>query len=514
LTAQVLLHLLPEIILTLAAFVIFTAALIWRGSEGSTQWAPWLALLGAIGAFAATIYLWPLVGPDTVIATDLIEGSGRQLGGETPMLAVDKLALFFKLLVSLVVALVGLSAVEYLRSRTPFRAEFYALTLLAGVSVMLLAASTNLVMLYLSFEFLSITSYVLTGYLRQDERSTESALKYFLYGAVASAVMLYGFSFLYGATGSLDLAGIAKALDSAAIARTNFETLLVIPALIMILAGFGFKLALVPFHQWTPEVYQGAPTPITAFLSVGSKAGGFAVMARVFLVALPAYQLNWVAILIGVSIITMTFGNLVAMWQSDVKRLLAYSSIAQAGFILVGLAALNPNAASEWARGLNGLLLYLFAYLFTNLGAFAVVIALENKTGSTQIAEYAGLIRRSPFLALAMFVFLLSLIGIPPTGGFIGKLFVFGAAIARDEPRFYLLAAVGIVNSVISVYYYFKIARVMFFEEASDTSPLQAGSALTAVVTVSVVMTLLIAIVLQPFMDLTTSSTQILASIF
>lgn len=500
--------------MTLTAFVVFTLDMVWRGDDRSARWAPWLTLVGALGAFGATLYLWPQTGPDTVITTDLLGEAGRQLGGVTPMLAVDRLALFFKLLASLVVALVGLSAVDYVRARTPFRGEFYALMTLAGLSVMLLSSSTNLVMLYLSFEFLSITSYLLTGYLRQDERSTESAIKYFLYGAVASAVMLYGFSLLYGATGTVDLAGTARALSALGAVDRSVDIFLAIPAIIMILAGLGFKVALVPFHQWTPEAYQGAPTPITAFLSVGSKAGGFAVLTRVLVVALPAYELNWVAILIGISILTMSFGNLVAMWQSDIKRLLAYSSIAQAGFILVGLAALNPNAASEWARGLNGVLLYLFAYLFTNLGAFAVVIALENRLGSTQIADYAGLIKRSPYLAVAMFVFLLSLIGIPPTGGFVGKVFVFGAALARAEPRFYLLAGVGILNSVISVYYYFKIARTMFFDEAADDATFEASGPLTTVVTVSMVMTLLIAIFMQPFVDLTSRSAQILASIF
>ncbi|MFQ5612461.1 MAG: NADH-quinone oxidoreductase subunit N [Anaerolineae bacterium] len=506
-TGQDLLLLLPEIVLTVAAFLVFTLDIIWRRGERKADWLPWLAVLGAAGAFVATLFIWPLAGPGAVIATDLG-------GTETPMLAVDRMALFFKLVIALVVALVGLSAISYVPSRTPYRGEFYALMMLAGLSAMLVSSSTNLVMIYLAFEFLSITSYVLTGYLRQDERSTEAALKYFLYGAVASAVMLYGFSLLYGATGTVDLTQIARGLGSLGAADRSIDIFLAVPAIIMVLAGLGFKVALVPFHQWTPEAYEGAPTPIAAFLSVGSKAAGFGVLIRILVVALPAYELNWVAILIGISIITMTLGNLVALWQTDIKRLLAYSSISNAGFILIGLAALNPNAASEWAMGLNGLLLFLFAYLFTNLGAFAVVIAVENATGSTRIAEYAGLIRRSPFLAIAMFIFLLSLIGIPPTGGFVGKLFVFGAAIGRAEPRFYLLAGVGIVNSVISVYYYFKIARNMFFEDAGDAAPLRAGGPLAAVVTISMVMTLLIAIFMQPFIDLATDSVQILASIF
>jgi NADH-quinone oxidoreductase subunit N len=285
---------------------------------------------------------------------------------------------------------------------------------------------------------------------------------------------------------------------------------LVFPAMIMALAGLGFKIALVPFHQWSPDAYEGAPTPVTAFLSVGPKAAGFAVLMRFLLTALPAFQVDWAAVLAGVAIVTMSLGNLVALWQTNVKRLLAYSSIAQAGYMLIGLAALAPHAES-WTTGLNGLLLYLFAYLFTNLGAFAVVIAVENRTGSANIPDFAGLIRRSPFLAVTMFVFLLSLIGIPPTGGFLGKLFVFGAAIQR---QMILLAVVGIVNSVVSVYYYYAIMRQMFFGETGDAGPISITSPLKAVVAVNVLVVLGIALYAEPFIRLATESVQMLAAKF
>jgi NADH-quinone oxidoreductase subunit N len=483
-----LILLLPEITITVFAFVVLTLEIAWQGDRRSTTILPWLAFVGAIVTLLASFYVWPFASDTLAIATDV--------GDVVSMLALDRLAIFFKILAALTVALVGLSAVDYLKTRTPFRGEFYALTLLAGLSLMLLSSATNLVMIYLSLEFLSISSYILTAYLRQDDRSTEAAMKYLLYGAVASGTMLYGFSLLYGATGSVDLATIAQSLP------------FIVSAVVMILAGFGFKIALVPFHQWSPDAYEGAPTPITAFLSVGPKAAGFAVLIRVLVVALPAYEVNWTVILSLVAILTMTVGNLVALWQTNIKRMLAYSSIAQAGYMLIGLAAWSAQPTNSLANnGVNGILLFLFAYVFTNLGIFAVAIALENKLGTANISDYAGLIRRSPFLSIALLVFFLSLIGIPPTGGFMGKLFVFGAAINQG---LYLLAVVGIINSVISVYYYFGVARQVFFGEGPDESPIRAGFAMNAVVTVTLVMTLIIALYGQPFINFANNSAEVI----
>ena len=501
---QFLTLLLPEIVLTLAALVILGLDIIWRGNEARARWWPWLTMVGVLLTLVATIAVWPLAGAGGQALTFTF---GQGFGGEgSPMMALDGLALFFKLFTVLVLAIVGLSAGEYIQKYTPYRGEFYALMLLAGLSIMIASAATNLVMIYLSIEFLSITSYILTGYLRGDARSIEAAIKYFIYGAATSAVMLYGFSLLYGATGTTDLAAIATAL----VGGTVTVRWLVLPAVIMALVGLGFKIALVPFHQWSPDAYEGAPTPVTAFLSVGPKAAGFAVLVRLLLTALPAFQVDWTGVLAGIAIVTMFLGNLVALWQTNVKRLLAYSSIAQAGYMLIGLAALVPQAGN-WTTGLNGLLVYLFAYLFTNLGAFAVVIAVENRTGSANIPDFAGLIRRAPFLAVCMFIFLLSLIGIPPTGGFLGKLFVFGAAIQR---QMILLAVVGIVNSVISVYYYYAIMRQMFFGEAGEASPIRATPSLRLVVGVTAVVTLVIALYAEPFIRLANESVQILAAQF
>ncbi len=501
---QFLILLLPEIVLTITAFVVFILDLIWRGDEVRERWLPWIALLGVILTLVAIILIWPLAGTGGLpLAFDVGLGFG---GDAVPMMVLDGLALFFMLFTVLVLAIVGLSAGEYVQKHTPFRGEFYALMLLAGLSIMLASSATNLVMIYLSIEFLSITSYVLTGYLRDDARSTEGAIKYFIYGAAASAVMLYGFSLLYGATGATGLAEIATAL------ATGSPTVrwLIFPALIMVLAGLGFKIALVPFHQWSPDAYEGAPTPVTAFLSVGPKAAGFAVMIRFLIVALPAFQVDWSALLAGVAILTMSLGNLIALWQNNVKRMLAYSSIAQAGYMLIGLAALAPLSES-WTTGINGLLLYLFAYLFTNLGAFAVVIAVENRTGSANVPDFAGLLRRSPFLALAMFIFLLSLIGIPPTGGFMGKLFVFGAAVQR---QMVLLAVIGVLNSVVSVYYYYAIMRQMFFQPAEGAESIRVPASMGLVVGISVAMVLIIALYAEPFIRLATESSQFLAASF
>jgi proton-translocating NADH-quinone oxidoreductase chain N len=325
--------------------------------------------------------------------------------------------------------------------------------------------------------------------------------------------MLFGFSLLYGASGALDLNGIAQGL---ATSTTGTISLLILPALVLVIVGLGFKIALVPFHQWAPEAYQGAPTPITAFLSVGPKAAGLALMARVLIIGFPAAWNSWVILLTGIAILTMTFGNLVALWQRDMKRLFAYSSIAQAGYMLIGVVAIAPQilsgaATQTWNEGLNGMLYYLLAYLFTNLGAFAVIIAVENQTGSTQISAYAGLFRRAPFLAIAMLVFFLSLVGIPPTAGFVGKFVVLGAAINQEM---YFLAIVAIINSVISLYYYFFVVRQMFFADGEETTPLSVGMPVMATVAVTTALVLLMAIWAQPFIRWTTDSAQILATSF
>jgi len=481
LTVSQILGLSPQLVLLLAGLLVLALDLIW--GEERKGWLPYVALLGLAGTLAATVALW-----------------GREEAFSEGVFVVDPFALFFQLVAVLATGLVILTSLGYFEGRTAYKGEFYSLLLFASLAITLMAAAVDLVMVYIAIELLSITSYVLTGFLRQDRKSNEAAIKYFLYGAAASAAMLYGMSFLYGVTGSTDLAQIAAALSSGELGSLSW---VVVSAVVLLLVGFGFKVSAVPFHQWAPDVYEGAPTPFTAFLSVGSKAAGFAVMVRVFLTALPDFSVDWVALVAALSIVTMTLGNLVAIFQKNIKRMLAYSSIAQAGYILIGLVCWDPSQPVGEFGGISGVLFYLLAYLFTNLGAFAVVIAVERATGSNEISDYAGLMRRNPWLAVALLVFFLSLVGIPPTGGFLGKLLIFSAAIRL---QYFALAIIGVINGVISLYYYFGVLQQAFFLPPKDETPIAASLSLRVALAVALVMTLGIAIFAQPFIRLALTS--------
>jgi len=484
LNASDLVYLLPELILLVTGVVVFAIDLLPAGRLRPERGAGIVPYVALIGLGAALLGIIPAAGSSRLVATTL---------------AVDPFALFFKAVAIIGVAIVILTAIPFMPGRTRYRGEFYALLVATALAICFAVSATNLVMIYLSMEFLSITSYILAGYFRNDRKSGEAAVKYFLYGSTASAVMLYGMSLIYGATGTTDLAGIAAAFSSTPQADLIW---LGVPAIVLLLTGFGFKASLAPFHQWAPDTYEGAPTPVTAFLSTVSKATGFAILIRVFLVAMgqPLLRTEWTLLLMAISILTMTIGNLTALRQSNIKRLLAYSSIAQAGYMLMGVAAvsLEPGAAGMTFNGINGVLIYLFAYLFTNAGAFAVVIAFENATGKVDIKDYAGLVSRSPWLAALLFIFLVSLAGIPPTGGFIGKFFVFGAAVQRE---FWILAAVAAINSVVAAFYYLNIVRYMFFTPAEVREPVRADWALRSALGVTAVLTLLLGLIPQPLID-------------
>jgi NADH-quinone oxidoreductase subunit N len=494
----------PELILLLTGIVVLVVDLAWRDeapSEGEaprakkTIWVPALALVGLAGALLATILLWG-TPPTTVLA----------------MMAVDPFALFFKIIALVCVMLVILAAVPYLQDRTRYRGEFYALLVFAGLAISLASSGIDLISIYLAMEFLSITSYVLAGYLRDDRKSNEAGIKYFLYGAVTSAAMLYGMSLLYGATGTTKLSLIAQLLT---FGQESIQWLAV-AALVPLLAGFAFKIVLAPFHQWAPDTYEGAPTPVTAFLSVGSKAAGFAILMRVLFTALPSFRwdIGWMAFLMALSIISMALGNLIALRQSNIKRMLAYSSISQAGYIIIGVICLVLNAEGAFL-GVNGSLFYLFAYLFTNLAVFTAVIAFESATGSSEIADYRGLVKRSPVMAGVMLVGMLSLAGIPGTAGFLGKLFVFGSAIQFNTTQTLVLALVGVLTSVIAAFYYLNVVRQMFFEPADEEAEqvtLPAGLKVGLAVTAAGI--LVIGVYPQPFLDLATESIQMLGVVF
>ncbi len=421
---------------------------------------------------------------------------------------IDPFSSFFKILIITSMTLVAVAGGSYMNAHAPKsgRAEFWSLFMFVTLAMSMAVSANNLLLLFLSFEFLSITSYILAGFLREDQYSSEAGLKYFLYGSIASSVMLYGFSLLYGISGSLNLREIAAALTEVDVELAAMA----IPAILFSLVGLGFKMSLAPFFQWAPDTYEGAPTPVTAYLSTASKAVGFAVTARILLIALGGFHVEWVPILSGLAILTMSVGNLMALRQHSVKRMLAYSSVAQAGYMLMGLCAVVTVSQADLdtlgMNGLNGVLIYLAAYLFTNIGAFMVVMAIEESVGSHDISSYRGLMQRSPALALAMLVFLLSLTGIPLTGGFLGKFYVFGAAV---QHQFWYLAIAGFINAGIAAGYYLRVVGAMFFNEDEsaaaangESQGLNIGLGLQLVLVICVVATIWIGIYPPNFIDL------------
>ncbi len=472
----------PELALLLAGLLILGLDAIHPRQE-EKRWLPYVALAGLAVALITTITLW---GCNTRVLS---------------VLSCDPFALMVKMVALVAVGIVILASDVYIRSHSQCQGEFYALLLLSALAICLLGGATNLIMIFLAFDCLSITSCVLTGCLRTDQRSTGAAIKVFLYGATLSAVMLYGLSWFYGLTGSTDLNGIAAAL------RETENTLrpITLLALIFVVTGFASKIGAVPFHQWAPDAYEGAPTPVTAFLSVGPMIAGFAVILRALLTALPMdlenLAMDWRTLLMAIATLTMTVGNLVALWQQNIKRLLAYSSIAQAGYMLIGVVAASP-------RGVTAMLLHLTAYVLTNLGIFAAIIAFSNQTGSDvieTIEDCAGLSKRAPALALALIICLLSLGGIPPTAGFIGKLYLFSAAI---EKGLLWLAVVGAINSVISLAYYGKIIYTMYITPAQTEEPLRPSPTPTVALGVTVASVLVVGTFPGPLLALIQAAAQ------
>jgi len=390
------------------------------------------------------------------------------------MLAVDDFALFFKMLFAGIAFLVILASADYVDKFSRFQGEYYALILLSTLGMMLMAATADLISLYIALELTSISLYVLVGFLK-DRKSTEASLKYLLLGAIASAVLLYGMAMVFGTTGQTQLGAIAASIQS-----MSLDNILASPALlmgiVMLIAGFGFKIAAVPFQMWVPDVYEGAPTPVTAYLSVASKAAGFALILRVFYSAfgIPDWlSMNWGVIFAVLSVISMIIGNVVAIPQTNIKRMLGYSSIAQAGYLMVGMATLGFASASS-TLGQSGILFFLASYSLTNLGAFIAVIAITNKINSDEIADFAGMGRRAPVIALALTLCLISLIGMPPAAGFMAKFYIFSAAAQNDLLWLVIIAA---INSVISAYYYLRVVKVMWFGEAASQEKVPSSGA-------------------------------------
>jgi NADH-quinone oxidoreductase subunit N len=439
-------NILPEVVVTVTLCLVLILHLIDRKNAQN------LMLLSVAGLFAAFYVLTTQIG----LNNSTFSG----------MLSVDPFATFFKIVIilSTIVIVVMSRFSDEVNDEKKTSGEYYFLLLSMALGMMFMVGASNLLMMYLTLEMSSLTSYVASGFTRKAKDSTEASLKYLLYGAFSSGVMLYGISLIYGLTGTLDIVGINQVLM-----QGSSSQLALIVATIMILVGFGYKISAVPFHFWTPDVYEGAPTTVTAFLSVASKAAGFAMMMRAFKVmfidssitGLPAG--TWALIsgvhiqnaLMILAVLTMTLGNLVALWQDNVKRLLAYSSIAQAGYMLLGLVVLSSD-------GFSAVMIYFVVYLFMNLGAFYVVMLIANKIKSENIDDYKGLGKRAPLLSVAFAIFLVSLTGLPPTAGFIGKWMIFLSLI---NAKMIGIAVIGVLNSVVSLYYYVRIIRNMFLRE-------------------------------------------------
>lgn len=458
-------YLLPELLLTAGALAVLLLEIaLPRALRG---WLAWITVGVLAGALAA---LLPSAGENLTIAKGL--------------LAVDGFGFFFKVLFLLSAIVTVLMSPRYLDVERASPGEYYFLVLCATLGMMFMAGGIDLITLFIGLETMAVSFYILAGYLRPNRRSNEAAIKYFVLGAFSLAILLYGMSLLYGLTGTTHLRVIATALLSA-------DTGLLLPfAVILLVAGLGFKIAAVPFHMWAPDVYEGAPTPVTAFLSVGSKAASFAMLLRIFIEGLPAFRLDglgiawgtpfgWAAFFYVLSVVTMTVGNLAALTQTNTKRMLAYSSIAHAGYILIGIVA-----GTTW--GITAALVYLGVYLFMQFGAFAVVVMLRRKEAiGDELKDLTGLARSHPGAAIAMLVFMLSLGGIPPTAGFMGKFWIFGAAI---DAGYVWLAVIGVLNSALSLYYYVRVVVYMWISEpAAEPVPFGISPALVAVLVVAVI---------------------------
>lgn len=452
---------LPEILILAIGLLILVFEPFWK--EDQRRNAGWLTAGGLFLAILISL-LFGQPGEPTAV-----------LGG---MIRFDWLGFFFKILFMFAGAVTALLLMDH--ERAGRRGEAYLLLLASLLGMNLMAVSSDLIMLYLAIETASIPLYVLAGFLLADERSTEAGFKYLLFGTLASTIMLYGFSLIFGFSGTTDMYQIAALFTTGSI-----SPLLVFAVLALVLVGLGFKVAIVPFHFWAPDVYQGSPTPVAGYLSTASKAAGFAVMIRLFFVALPEFSVSWTLILAALSAITMTVGNLLALPQTNIKRLLAYSSIAHAGYAMIGVVAFSQLGAAS-------VVFYLAAYIVTNLLAFGIVMAFSRVTGLEEITDYAGLSRRNPFMALMMLAAFLSLAGMPPFGGFVAKVFVFTAGVQAD---YTWLVIVGIINSIIGVYYYLNVLKYVYLYRMPNEDEEQHAVPLTRPYTIALV-ALTIAVIL------------------
>lgn len=462
-----LLAILPEIGLLVLAGLVLLLDLLGRASlRRSLGWVTAAGLLVLIGL--ALVYTRPPAEPQLI-------------WGE--MLRVDAASYVFRLIFLAGAALTALFAIG--SEGIGQRGEFFILLLTSTLGMSLMASSADLIMLFLAIETTSVPLFVMTGFLIRDKKSVEAGLKYLLFGVMTAVIMLYGFTWLYGFTGTTQIYRLGALLSAGEISPAAIAVVA-----LLVLVGFGFKISAVPFHFWAPDVYEGAPSPVAGFLSTASKAAGFVVLMRVFLTAFPDLAPTWMALVAALAVLSMVLGNFLALAQKNIKRLLAYSSIAQAGYILIGVAA-------DSQLGTTGAVYYLIAYLVTNLAAFGIVTVVGRTIGSDEISAYAGLSRRAPGLALAMGAAMLSLGGIPPFAGFIGKLLVFAAAV---EANMVWLALVGLLNSIVALYYYLVVLKVIYaYRSEDEDKPVEVPRPWALALTLSVFGILLLGTIYAPW---------------
>lgn len=497
----------PELILTVCACVALVMEVIlpYRKSKVTA----YFALVGvALAAISLGVQWWFI---RNVLPLDGFYG----------MVRIDGFALIFKAIFLVAAGLAIAISTRFLDIEGEQHGEYYALVLFATVGMMFLGCGYDLISLYISLELMALTFYILVAFTKREKRSNEAAMKYFLLGAFSSGILLYGMSMIYGIAGSTNLGEIGRSVAQLVTSiNESGDTLrgvavlrpMLLLGMIALAAGLFFKIAAVPFHMWAPDAYEGAPTSVTAFLSTGSKAASFALYARIFLEALPAMRVDWAPLLGLVAAITIAVGNWAAVTQENSKRLLAYSSISNAGYLLLGLVAANEY-------GYLGLLIYLLVYTFMNMGAFGVIISLRRRgIIGDNVDDMTGLAQKAPGMAAMMAIFMLSLGGLPMTGGFIGKYFLFGGLLLRGQADgkswYYWLAIWAIINTVVSFYYYVRFIKVMYLgDRVADKQPLELSPALRAALVASLAGIIFIGIYPQPLIDLTQKLIEPLAAL-
>ncbi|MCG3115079.1 MAG: NADH-quinone oxidoreductase subunit N [Candidatus Manganitrophus sp. SA1] len=461
----------------------------------------WMTLLSCV--VLAIDFIWPKVsktklGYLSIAGMGLITAqlvgfalSGFQGSLFNSMFVLDPLAIFFKIFILVSTILVVLVSINYVEKLPLFRGEYYYLVLFAALGMMFMASANDFLSLFITLEFSTFGFYILVAYLRDNFKSNEAAIKFFILGVLAAALIAYGISLIYGATGTIYFREIA--------AMPNKNSVGMMLGLLFIFVGLGFKIGAVPFHNWIPDVYEGAPTPVTTYLSITPKAAAFALILRVMFSTFGDLRAEWTWFIAALSVLSMTYGNITAIAQKNMKRLLAYSGIAQIGNILIGMAAGTK-------MGSDSLLFYMLTYLFANLGAFAVVIIFSNLTNTDDIDDLAGLNRRSPLLAFAMLVFLLSLAGVPPLAGFIGKVYIFAAAVHQ---KMFFLVTVGLINVIISFYYYLIVVKKIYTLEPKETTPIQLSMPLKVVIYAGIAGVILLGVWPQPFIEFSVAATSV-----